>query len=243
MKANSYIISTGCLSLDSIINGGFKPNLTYLIYGEAESGKTTLALQAAINAAKQGFKTIYVDADSRFSTERFSQIAGSEYEALLPLILVLRPESFREQEYIIDHLHQYVSGGVRLVVFDTLTTLYRLEVGEREETFLLNRELNRQVAFIADVTKKSNLATLIISQVRQVMDHEGEDVNSVEPVATRVLKFWADVIIALKRTQRSEVIQALVEKGAAYRDRAECYLYIGSRGLSDLEKTNREAEG
>ncbi|MGB9638883.1 MAG: ATPase domain-containing protein, partial [bacterium] len=50
-------IETGIKSLDNEINGGYPIKKLTLIYGEEKSGKTSLALQAAINNSLKNRKT------------------------------------------------------------------------------------------------------------------------------------------------------------------------------------------
>ena len=52
----------------------------------------------------------------------------------------------------------------------------------------------------------------MVSQVRSVFD---ETEGTVEPVGTRVLKFWADTIIAMKPTENPQTIKAVLEKTPA----------------------------
>ena len=42
-------IPTRCSCIDDCIGGGIKPQTITLIYGEPETGKTTLAMQLAVN--------------------------------------------------------------------------------------------------------------------------------------------------------------------------------------------------
>jgi hypothetical protein len=56
---------------------------------------------------------------------------------------------------------------------------------------------------------------------------------SVTPVATRVLKFWADTIIAMKPTENPQVIQAMLEKTPKQTQKATCHLRIDATGIRD----------
>ncbi len=58
-------ISTGILGLDSLLDGGLLPNRSYLITGEAGTGKTTACMQYLLTGLKQGEKAIYVTVDER----------------------------------------------------------------------------------------------------------------------------------------------------------------------------------
>ena len=217
-----------------MLDGGLKPGLMYLFYGEAGTGKTTLAIQLAVNAAMMNLKSIFVDPESSFSTERLSQISGSHLNKISPLILIIQPESFEMQGYFVDHLHEYLTGRVGLIIFDTITSLYRLELGSKAESFVLNRELNRQLAFIADAIKGSGAAAMLTAQVRHQLS-ENVDPEAVEPVATRILNYWSDVVIRLKRSSKSGVIQASIEKGFKRGESSVINLKICENGIRGLE--------
>lgn len=225
-------IPTGCRGLDEILDGGLNVDNISLIYGEAETAKTTLAMQCTVNCARKGCKALFVDCDGSFSTRRLSQIASNDFGKIAELVILARPKDFKEQATLINQLANYVAKGFGLVVFDTITFLYSLEVAEKpEETFTLNRELNRQMAELAQIAKTYKLAVLVTSQVRSVF----EDVYvNVEPVATRVLKFWADSVIAMKPTENTNVVKACVEKKFSLTHSAFCLLKISEAGLSDF---------
>ena len=226
-------ILTGCGCVDSNIGGGISPESLVMIYGEPETGKTTLAMQCAVNCALQNHKTLFVDCDNTFSAKRLSQVASGKFEEIAELIMLMRPNDFREQTAVIDRLSEYTEKNFGLVVIDTITSLYRLRVAEASgKAFGLNRELNRQLAILAQTAKIQKLPVVITSQVRGVFD---DSQVSVAPVATRVLKFWADTIIAMKPTENSQVINAVLEKTRENPQEVNCYLSIGETGIRDYE--------
>jgi hypothetical protein len=57
----------------------------------------------------------------------------------------------------------------------------------------------------------------------------------VKPVATRVLKFWADTIIALKPTEYPQTIKAVIEKTRENPHDVNCYVQIAQEGIIDSE--------
>jgi DNA repair protein RadB len=202
-------ISTGCKKLDEYLGGGLPANGISLIYGEAETGKTTFAMQCAVNCAKKGQKTLFIDCDHTFSAQRLSQITKKDFPEIAQLILLARPEDFQSQATMVDQLADYISKGFEFTVIDTFTSLYRVKISESpSKTFELNRELNRQLAVLAETTKIKKTTIMITSQVHSVMD----TLTTVEPVATRVLKFWANTIFALKFTDKPQIVQLTVEK-------------------------------
>lgn len=224
-------ISTGCSRLDRIFDGGLPLRNVTLIYGAAETGKTTLAIQCAANTARVGHKTIFIDSDNSFAPERLSQIASDEIDQVSASIILFRPHSFTEQGVVIDHLEEYLTPKFGLLVVDTITSLYRAELGTAQKTFTLNRELNRQVAALAQIAKSHQLTVLLTSQVRSVPVSGGTD---VVPVATRVLRFWSDIVVSLDFTEERGVIAAAVEKPT---DRSfGCRLIIEGDGLHDYDR-------
>lgn len=224
-------IPTGCRAIDEFLKGGLSDESVTLVYGEAETGKTTLAMQCAANCAKQGFKTLFVDSDRTFTPQRLSQIVLERYDKVPQLILLVRPNSYQEQATLVDQLTDYINTHFKLVVFDTITSLYRLRVAESpSKTFEFNRELNRQLAVLAQTARTRKIAILLISQVHSAMN---EIPVSIEPVATRVLKFWADTIIALRLTEDPQRVQATIEKSPEKLPPMICDLRIGGTGIRD----------
>lgn len=231
MRSLQHFIPTGCGSLDSLLEGGLLIGKISLVYGEAETGKTALAIQSAVNSARMGCKTIFIDSDSMFFPRRLSQIAFYDFEEVSPLVVLVRPTTFQEQAFTIDQLDNYINKKIGLVVVDTITSLYRVELGSPEESFKLNRELNRQVACLAQIAKTNKVAILITSQVRSTFV-DGE--VGVEPVATRVLRFWSTVVIHLKQTGQARVIRALLEKHPEHKRSVSCYIKIEKNGVCEV---------
>jgi DNA repair protein RadB len=225
-------IRTGCGQIDELLGGGFPAQDISLVYGEAETGKSSLAIQCAVNCARMGYKTLFIDSDGTFSPKRLSQIAYNDYEEISPLIILMKPTTFQEQIMAIDHLEEYVTKKFGLIVVDTITSLYRVELGSPKETFALNRELNRQVAFLAQIAKTRKVGVLITSQVRSVFDEEHV---VTEPVATRVLKFWSDIVLNLKQTGQTRVIKVLLEKHPEHKRSASCYVRIERTGIHNYK--------
>ena len=239
VDASESVISSGCASLDKLLGGGLPVGGISLIYGEAETGKTVLAMQSAVNVSRRGYKTIFIDSDYTFSPTRLSQIAYHDFNEIAPRIVLVRPTSFHEQSLAMDSLDEYLTQKTQLVVVDTITSLYRVEFGTPKETFALNRELTRQVACLSQISKTRDVAVLMISQVRSVLSDERESV-SIEPVATRVLRFWADVVINLRKTPQTHVIKAIIEKSTKHKHPASCYFTIGRTGIRDQDQYSQD---
>lgn len=226
-------IQTGCNCIDSNVGGGIKTDVITLIYGAPETGKSTLAMQCAVNCAIQSLKVLFVDCDNTFSTKRLAQISGDQFDEVAERIVLVKPKNFCEQTAVIEHIQNYASKNVGLIVIDTLTSLYGAKVCETSsKAFSINRELNRQLAILAQMVKIRKIPLIITSQVRSVL---GEQEDNVRPVATRVLKFWAETIIALKPTEQPQIIKVVLEKKHETDNEAVCYVQIGAKGIQDKQ--------
>lgn len=222
-------IPIGCKSIDKALDGGLLIGSVNMIYGEPETGKTTMAIQCAVNCARQGYKTLFIDCDSTFSSKRLVQIASKNFEKIAESIFLMRPANFKEQTLVMEKLPNYLTEKFGLAVVDTITSFYRVKVAESpKKTFELNRELNRQLALLSQIAKTHKIAILLTSQVRSVLN---ETYESIEPVATRVLKFWAEVIIAMRPTEKPQIIKAILEKTPNAAQYITWFLRIGEGGL------------
>jgi DNA repair protein RadB len=226
-------IPTGCVSLDKLLGGGFPTETVSLIYGEAETGKTSLAVQCAVNCARRGSKSLFIDTDGTFSYERLSQIAEYDYTKISPLMIIMRPTTFKEQSNAIDQLEKVINNKFGLIVVDTVTSLYRVELDDTKKMYAANRELNRQLAVLTQIAKTCGLAVLVISQVRSVP--MGETVT-MKPVATRVLNYWSEVVLDMKQTGQTRVIKVLREKHPSIRGTGNVYVNIESAGITDYRR-------
>jgi len=227
------LIPTGCIALDKLLGGGFPAEGVSLVYGEAETGKTSLAVQCAVNCARKGIKSLFIDTDGTFSYERLSQIAEYDYEKISPLMIIMRPTTFQEQSRAIDQLEKVITRKFGLIIVDTVTSLYRVELDDPQETYAASRELNRQLAVLTQIVKTCGVAALIISQVRSVL--LGETIE-MKPVATRVLNYWSDIVLDMKQTGQTRVIKVLREKHPKIKGTGFCYVKIESTGINDYRR-------
>ena len=223
-------VKTGCVSLDKLLGGGFPTRSVSLIYGEAETGKTSLAVQCAVTCARRGIKSLLIDTDGTFSYERLSQIAEYDYEKISPFLIIMRPTTFQEQSRALDQLEKIITNKFGLIVVDTVTSLYRAELDDTEKTYASNRELNRQMAVLKQIAKTRNVAVVVISQVRAVPI--GESVKT-KPVATRVLNYWSDVVLDMRQSGQTRVIRVLREKHPNIKGTGYVHVKIESSGIAE----------
>jgi len=209
MLARQGHIPTGCPRLDGLLRGGFNRGEISLIYGEAATGKTTTVIQAATNAAKMGFKVLYLDSDHSFTQQRFHQIAKETSKETSELIMLFLPETFAEQRTIIQSLENYVTPLLGLVIVDSISSLYRAAFSSADSIFSLNRDLSGQLANLGELCTRSGLACIITSQVHAKLTPPSSD---VEPVARRAVLHFPRMILRLRNTPRANVKEFSVER-------------------------------
>src|SRR5512137_2116950 len=89
-------ITSGIPALDVLIGGGLEMRTLTQIYGEPASGKSTLAMIAAVSCLRAGHPVVYIDSEG-FSLERFRQIAGEDTERIAEHLFLFEPLDFEHQ--------------------------------------------------------------------------------------------------------------------------------------------------
>jgi len=172
--------------------------------------------------SKKGNKTIFIDTEGGFSTERFKQIHKGTKEQIekdLQNIFLLKPTSFQEQETAFQQMLKYVkSENINLIIIDSIAMLYRLELGtaietkDQEQIQKINRKLANQLRTLNEIARKQNIPAIITNQVYASFApvaagvHSGVRKNQedkqterqVSMVGGDLLKYWSKCLIELK---------------------------------------------
>jgi RecA/RadA recombinase len=223
-------LSTGTAGLDRLLRGGFPVGKISLVYGEASTGKTVLMMQSALEASARGMKVFFVDSDLSFSVQRLGSLDRDGKFA--ENILVFQPEEFRDQVRITESLEAMMSRTPVLLIVDSITGLYRADLGKPGTAFASNRELNRQLAYLADLASRFDLIVLLTGQVHS---HPSRGTWLIAPVATRTLRHWSSVILRLRATPRFDVKECVLEKIDGRDTRGPQTLFrIGENGLEGV---------
>jgi len=224
-------VPSGCEPLDALLGGGFTAGDVVVVYGEAGTGKTTLVIQTAIATARRGSKVLYIDTDRSFTHQRFSQLAGED-SAASEQILLFFPDTFSAQSNLVESIENYLTKSARLLIVDTVTSLYRVSLGSAERTFSLNRELNRQLAYLSEVALRRKIVVLLTSQVHARMDFP---FGRIEPVARRTLIHWPRTIIRLKNTPDHSKKEIVIERrGGRQISSLRCMAKLTARGFETV---------
>ncbi len=223
--------STGCKSIDELLGGGFESGTVTQLYGEAGSGKTNVCLQAAVECAIKGKKVIFIDSEG-FSPERFLQIASAnseDVESIARRIIIYEPHSFEQQTSCINEIEDVIKeNGVALVILDSATLFYRLELDD-ERSIYLRRVLANQIMHLLEIARKYDLAVIITNQV--YMDIED---GNLRPSGGYALEHLSKVIVQLEKTSEGRGKRiATLKKHRSMPEDIACEFFITSRGVED----------
>ncbi|MHA2025620.1 MAG: ATPase domain-containing protein [Candidatus Thorarchaeota archaeon] len=227
------ILPSGVSLLDRIMNGGLFTGPFTHVFGEAAAGKTTLALQFVNAAYRLDYGTIYINSDATSLVERLEQITGHTFSDLESMVKILAPRGFNEQGALIDDLDLYIREETKLVIIDTLTKFYRLELEDKATNFSNHRELNRQAGILKGLARKHDVAVVVLNQVRAQMKKSGD----FEPVAKNILDYWSDYSMKMRvgKEQGSRIIKRITPEG----EPSDCRLYLTERGFA-IEKPDEK---
>ena len=189
-------ISTGALTLDLALGGGYPKGRVVEVYGPESSGKTTLTLHAIAEVQKNGGVAAFVDAEHALDPV-YAASLGVDVENLL----VSQPDTGEMALEIVDQLIR--SAAVDLVVVDSVATLTpRSEIeGEMGDHVVGSqaRLMSQAMRKITGNIGKSGCTVIFLNQLRLKIG-----VTYGNPETTtggNALKFYASVRLDIRRIQ------------------------------------------
>ncbi len=168
-------ISTGSKNLDALLGGGVETQAITEAHGAFGSGKTQLAHQLAVNVqlpkdegGLEG-KVVWIDTEGTFRPERIKQIAearGMDGEQALKNIFVARAYNSDHQVLLVQKAADVIKKeGVKLLIVDSITALFRSDYSGRGELAPRQQKLNRHLHDLQKTADVYNLAVYITNQV------------------------------------------------------------------------------
>ena len=188
-------ISSGALSLDLALGGGYPKGRIIEIYGPESSGKTTLTLHAIAEVQKKGGTAAFIDAEHALDPA-YAKRLGVDTENLL----VSQPDNGEQALEIVETLVR--SNAVDVVVVDSVAALVpQAEIeGDMGDAHmgLQARLMSQALRKLTGIIDKSKTTVFFINQIRMKIG-----VMFGNPETTtggNALKFYASVRADIRRT-------------------------------------------
>lgn len=193
---NVDCISSGALTLDAALGGGYPKGRVIEIYGPESSGKTTLALHAIAEVQKEGGIAAFVDAEHALDPVYAGHL-GIDTDSLL----VSQPDSGEMALDIVDQLVR--SAAVDLIVVDSVAALVpRAELeGDMsdQQIGLQARLMSKALRKITGSLAMSQCTVIFLNQLRSKV---GVIYGSPEVTAGgNALKFYSSVRLDTRRKE------------------------------------------
>lgn len=204
-KVDVELISSGALSLDLALGGGYPKGRIIEIYGPESSGKTTLTLHAIAEVQKAGGTAAFVDAEHALDPA-YARKLGVDTDNLL----VSQPDNGEQALEIAETLVR--SNAVDLVVVDSVAALVpQAEIdGDMGDSHmgLQARLMSQALRKLTGIINKSKTTVIFINQIRMKIG-----VMFGNPETTtggNALKFYASVRLDIRRTGQIKVGEDII---------------------------------
>ena len=218
-------VSAGSKILDGLLDNGYEKNVISTIYGPAGSGKTLFCILAMISIIENGKKVIFMDTEGGFSVERLKQMSDN-YKKILENVIFLRPTTFKEQKESFEKLKNAVNDKIGLIVVDTVSMLYRLEMGKTDDVYEVNKELGQQLGDLNEIVRKKEIPVLITNQVYANFENK----HSVNIVGGDLLRYGSKCMIELQ-VGHEGMRKAILRKHRSIGEEKEVKFRIVDKGV------------
>jgi recombination protein RecA len=202
---NVELVSSGALSLDLALGGGYPKGRIIEIYGPESSGKTTLTLHAIAEIQKQGGTAAFIDAEHALDPA-YARRVGVDTDNLL----VSQPDNGEQALEIVETLVR--SNAVDIVVVDSVAALVpQAEIeGDMGDSHmgLQARLMSQALRKLTGIINKSKTIVIFINQIRMKIG-----VMFGNPETTtggNALKFYASVRMDIRRTGQIKVGEEVI---------------------------------
>ena len=188
--------SSGSISVDIALGGGYPKGRIIEIFGPESSGKTTFALHAIAEVQKEGGRAAFIDAEHSLDPIYASNLGVNINELLLS-----QPDTGEQALEIAEALTR--SGAIDIIVVDSVAALVpKAEIdGDMGDAHvgLQARLMSQALRKLAGVINKSKTVIIFINQLREKVG-----IMFGNPETTpggRALKFYASVRLDIRKIE------------------------------------------
>ncbi len=199
-KTKIETISSGSISIDLALGGGYPKGRIIEVYGPESSGKTTLCLHAVAEFQKAGGTVAFIDAEHALDPSYAEKVGVCTDDLLLS-----QPDSGEQALEIVEALVR--SGGVDLIVVDSVAALTpRAEIegamGDAQMG-LQARLMSQALRKLTAISSKMGTTILFVNQIRMKIG-----VMFGNPETTtggNALKFYSSLRVEVRKGARLDL--------------------------------------
>jgi DNA repair protein RadA len=232
-------IKTGSKNLDELLGGGIETQAITEAYGRFGSSKTQIGFQVSVNVQRPveegglGGGVLFVDTEHTFRPERIAQLAeanGMDSDAVLKNILIARAENSDHQIILIEKASEKIKeNNIKLVIVDSLTSLFRSDYMGRGALSERQQKLNKHVHALQKLAEEHNLAVYVTNQV---MDNPGILFGDpTTPIGGHVLGHASSYRMYVRKSKEEKRIARLVDSPNL--PESECVFKVTKDGIRD----------
>jgi len=192
--------------LDAIIRKINAIKGIFSIWGDFGVGKTTFALQTAINTVKNNENVIYIYTKPNLPYEKLISLSKGS-EKVLDGITIIKPMNFEDLNKIVFNLEFLIlknlaqnEDKLKLIIIDSITNLYRLELNQenKEKNYSLNYKLHQILANLTYLNEIYNIEILIVNELsRKNYNDQFIEVQS----GGKAMEFWVNFNLKITKTK------------------------------------------
>ncbi len=180
-------------------------------FGDFGVGKTTFAIQTALNSLTPHYSILYIYTKPELPIEKVKTISEPKIHSLSPKVMenlkLINIINFNELfkasfnfEFLLLEGKKIENKSINLIIIDSLTDLYKLNLNptKKEQNVKLNYQLHQILANLKYLNKKYDVEILLINESsKDTKDGVVEDVSS----GGAVMDYWISYSLKIERTE------------------------------------------
>jgi len=237
MREKIRKLSTSLSTIDTLLNGGLETQSITEFYGEFGSGKSQMCqwLSAAVQrpVEKGGLDggALYIDTEHVFRTDRVMQFAESlELDPVKVLQRIIYAEAFTSQHQcaLLDMADEIIkTENIRLIIVDSLTSLFRSEYLGRETLASRQQLLNKHMHKLLKLARAFDAVAVVSNQVQSTPDVFYA--NILKPIGGHIVGHTAHTRIFIRKGKDNLRILKIV--ASPFLPESEGTMRIGDKAL------------
>lgn len=234
-------VKTNSKELDNLLGGGIETQSITEFFGAFGSGKTQAGLQLAVNIQLPekegglGGEVVWIDTENTFRAKRVEELArhrGLDPKEVLSKIHVARAFSTDHQMLLAEKIPDLIEKDkrpIKLIIVDSLTSLFRSEFIGRGTLADRQQKLNKHLHFLQRLADRYNIAVFVTNQVIARPDIFFGDPNTA--AGGHVIGHGCTYRVYLRKSKGDKRIARLIDSPCL--PDGECVFRVTEKGVED----------